>query len=114
MKYRTGLKNAAEIRAAVQELLAEMTLAEKLGQMTQSVGADIVYIGTTTQSEPVEGWIRSGQVGSMIQVAEPKKLAENIRRYQKIAVEESRLGIPLLFAQDVCKKLQSCAVQQSI
>lgn len=101
MKYRTGLKSNAQIQEAVQELLAGMTLAEKLGQMTQSVGADIVYIGTTTQSESVEGWIRSGLVGSMIQVDEPRKLAEKIRRYQKIAVEESRLGIPLLFAQDV-------------
>lgn len=101
MKFRTGARTDSEIRTAVEELLARMTLAEKLGQMTQSVGADIVAIGSTKVNEPVEGLIRSGRIGSMIQVGQPQKLAENIRRFQKLAVEETRLGIPLLFAQDV-------------
>lgn len=101
MKYQTGLKTKEEIAQAVEELLGKMTLTEKLGQMTQSVGADIVYIGSTAVTEPVEGLIRAGKIGSMIQVGEPKQLAAKVRNFQKIAVEETRLGIPLLFAQDV-------------
>lgn len=101
MMYRTGLKSGEEIQEAVEELLGQMTLEEKLGQMTQSVGADIVAIGSTTVKEPVEGLIRDGKIGSMIQVGPPKELAARIRRFQKMAVEETRLGIPLLFSQDV-------------
>ncbi len=94
-------RSAEEIRQAVEELLNRMTLEEKLGQMTQSVGADIVAIGSTTVKEPVDGLIRAGKIGSMIQVGSPKELAARVRHYQKLAVEESRLGIPLLFSQDV-------------
>ena len=101
MNYQTGLKTKEEIAQAVEELLGKMTLTEKLGQMTQSVGADIVYIGSTAVKEPVEGLIRAGKIGSMIQVGEPKQLAARVRNFQKIAIEETRLGIPLLFAQDV-------------
>ena len=101
MKYRTGLKTTEGIVQAVEELLGAMTLEEKLGQMTQSVGADIVAIGTTMVKEPVEGLIRSARIGSMIQVGKPEEMASRIRRFQKIAVEETRLGIPLLFSQDV-------------
>ena len=101
MLYQRGLKTDQEIQNAVEELIQKMTLTEKLGQMTQSVGADISYIGSTDDQEPVDAWIRQGKIGSMIQVDEPKKLLKKTNYYQKIAVEESRLGIPLLFAQDV-------------
>ena len=100
-KYRTGLKTAAEIEAAVDELLSVMTLEEKAGQLCQSVGADIVAIGSTTIREKVEDLVMQGAIGSMIQVDEPKTMARRIRRFQEIAVNESRLGIPLIFAQDV-------------
>ena len=101
MRYKTGVKSDREIRLAVEELLEQMTLEEKLGQMTQSVGADIVTIGSTTVNEPVEDLIRESRIGSMIQVGRPEELAERVRRFQRLAVEESRLGIPLLFSQDV-------------
>lgn len=99
--YQTCLKPGQSIPEAVEELLARMTLDEKLGQMSQSVGADIVAVGSTKVNEPVEELIRKGQIGSMIQVGEPVELAARIRRFQTLAVEESRLGIPLLFCQDV-------------
>lgn len=101
MNYKKKPKNDREIQQAVQELLAKMTLSEKLGQMTQAVGAEISYIGSTGKGEPVEQRIREGKIGSMILVDEPTALAAKIKHFQKMAVEESRLGIPLLFAQDV-------------
>lgn len=101
MNYKKKPKNDREIQQAVQELLAKMTLPEKLGQMTQAVGAEISYIGSTGKGEPVEQRIREGKIGSMILVDEPTALAAKIKYFQKMAVEESRLGIPLLFAQDV-------------
>ena len=91
----------AEHPEAVEELLAQMTLEEKLGQMSQSVGADITAVGSTRVHEPVEELIRKGRLGSMIQVGEPGELAGRVRRFQTLAVQESRLGIPLLFCQDV-------------
>ncbi|MDR1952861.1 MAG: glycoside hydrolase family 3 C-terminal domain-containing protein [Clostridiales Family XIII bacterium] len=91
----------AEIVAAVDSLLAEMTLEEKLGQMSMSVGAEITAIGGSGTGAPIEQSIREGRVGATIQVAPPLEMARRIRELQRIAVEESRLGIPLLFCQDV-------------
>lgn len=99
--FKTAQKPRQSIAQAVEELLQKMTLEEKLGQMSQSVGADIVAVGSTKVNEPVDELIRQGRIGSMIQVGEPRELAAKIRRFQTLAVEESRLGIPLLFCQDV-------------
>ena len=101
MKYRTEVQGEQELKDAVEELLDQMTLEEKLGQMTQSVGADLVAIGSTTVKEPVEGLICQGRIGSMIQVGPPEELCARIRRFQRMAVEETRLGIPMFFCQDV-------------
>lgn len=98
---RTARRPGQSIPEAVEELLAKMTLAEKFGQMYQSIGADITTVGTTQVNEPVEELLRAGQIGSMMQVGEPHDLAKRIRRFQDIAVNESRLGIPLLFCLDV-------------
>ncbi|MDH5823480.1 beta-glucosidase BglX [Luteimonas sp. RD2P54] len=86
---------AAGEEAAVEALLARMTLEEKLGQLTQYRGR-----GSETGPRVPEGGeaqIRAGQVGSFLGVYG----AEYSRRMQQVAVEESRLGIPLLFAHDV-------------
>lgn len=99
--YRTNLRTRDEIRSAVKELVGKMTLEEKAGQLYQSVGADITAIGSTGVKVDVETLIREGRIGSMIQVDEPSVLESKIRRLQKIAVEESRLGIPILMCQDV-------------
>jgi beta-glucosidase len=81
--------------AFVDSVLARMTLPEKLGQLTQ-------YAGQWGQTGPrvetaTEDQIRRGEVGSFLSVWG----ADVTRRLQRIAVEESRLGIPLLFAHDV-------------
>jgi len=79
----------------VEALLSRMTLEEKLGQLTQ-VGGDAPETGPHAATGTVEE-VRSGHVGSFLGVVG----AETTRRLQHIAVEETRLHIPLLFGADV-------------
>ena len=81
--------------AFVDSLLSQMTLEEKLGQLTQYAGQWTVTGPTASPSG--EEAIRTGEVGSFLNIFG----AENTRRLQEIAVEESRLGIPLIFGADV-------------
>ncbi len=79
----------AVIEKRIDQLLARMTLSEKIGQMNQvSVGGDISHYAEA---------LRKGQIGSILNEVDPVKLNE----YQRICVEESRLGIPLLVGRDV-------------
>lgn len=80
---------------AVEALLAKMTLEEKLGQLNQPRGR-WGETGPRVQ-EGGEDDIRAGRIGSYLGVHG----AEYTRRMQQIAVNESRLGVPLLFAHDV-------------
>lgn len=75
----------------VQALIAQMTLDEKLGQMNQLNGAGGAV------SEPLADAIRCGRVGSIINEVN----ASTLKELQRIAREESRLGIPLLIGRDV-------------
>jgi beta-glucosidase len=90
------MKNAAvasdkEVDKQVEALLGRMSLAEKVGQLTQVGGADFIP-GPTP-----EEIIRKGGVGSILWLNDAKKFNE----LQKIAVEESPSKIPLLFGLDV-------------
>ena len=79
----------------IDRLIADMTLAEKIGQMTMTASD---YAVTGPVITPVsEASIRSGAIGNLLNLFGP----EHVRRIQKIAVEESRLGIPLLLGFDV-------------
>ena len=78
-----------EVERRVEQILAQMTLAEKIGQMNQ-VSADG---GVDNYAEAV----RRGQIGSVLNVVDPAKINE----MQRIAMEESRLAIPLLVGRDV-------------
>lgn len=80
-----GRNRDGEVKTAA--LLQEMTLEEKIGQM--------VYINFGYQ-EPVDA-VRAGKVGMIANIED----AERMNRLQRIAVEESRLGIPILFGNDV-------------
>ncbi len=71
----------------VDDLLRRMTLEEKIGQMCQYSGF----------SEGSEALVKEGKVGSFLNVPG----AENSNKIQKIAVEQSRLGVPLIFGLDV-------------
>lgn len=109
-----------EQRARVRDLMSRMTLEEKIGQMNQESvsivgGFDVPFseliemltdgrlsqeefgkIMSTAEQDYHEDDIRAGRVGSLM-VQDPVKANE----LQKIAVEESRLGIPLMFGLDV-------------
>lgn len=76
-------------------VLALMTLSEKLGQLNLPVGGDI----TTGEagSSDIAISIKAGKVGGLFNL----KSVEKIREIQRVAVEESRLKIPLLFGMDV-------------
>src|SRR5260370_33587854 len=76
-----------------------MTLEEKAGQLSQ-------YFRPTEalgQNEFVLAEVRAGRAGSILFVADPRET----NRLQRIAVEESRLGIPLLFGFDVIHGLRT-------
>ena len=86
-------------RAKIDALIAEMTLEEKAGQLTQfSDPGDITGPAPSgSRDKKKRKLIKSGVVGSVLNVVG----VENVRVLQKIAVEESRLGIPMVFAYDV-------------
>lgn len=86
------VNNTSEF-SRVDDLMARMTLEEKIGQMNQLVGPKLTG---TQKNEGLEEKTRAGLVGSVLNTQ-----GEHTARLQKIAVEESRLGIPLLFGLDV-------------
>lgn len=79
----------------VAELMAKMTLEEKIGQLNLPTSGDITT-GLASSSN-VAKKIEDGQVGGLFNI----KSAKKIREVQKIAVEKSRLKIPLIFGMDV-------------
>jgi beta-glucosidase len=76
----------------VDELLSQMTIEEKVGQLNQ-----LFYFKQFMKPEMIEPDIRAGKVGSLLFVTDPAI----INRFQKVAVENTRLKIPLLFGFDV-------------
>jgi len=89
----------ADVERRIDALLERMTLQEKIGQLNQySSNFDIT--GPPPKEKDARARferIQSGLVGSMLNVTG----AEATRRVQQLAVENSRLGIPLIFALDV-------------
>jgi beta-glucosidase len=95
--------NGSAIDAEIENLLVKMTLEEKIGQMTQYNG-----FWSVTGPVPNDGSanlkyddLKNGLVGSMLNINYKKNAVENIRKVQEIAVNNSRLGIPLIFGLDV-------------
>ncbi len=85
--------DATELEARVQELLSRMTLGEKIGQLSQ-VNGPWAHEGIP---EDFAEAIRRGWIGSVLNAVD----VERVNEMQRIAVEESRLGIPLLIGRDV-------------
>ena len=86
-----SLHDGNSVEQQVSELLAKMTLAEKIGQMCQfdaSNGYAPDYLA--------DG-LRAGRVGSVLNLAD----VNTVNALQRVSVEESRLGIPLLVGRDV-------------
>ena len=88
-------KSPLDMDRFIDDLMKKMTLEEKIGQLNLPVTGEI----TTGQakSSNVAKRIRAGEVGGLFNL----KGVERIRDVQKQAIEESRLGIPLLFGMDV-------------
>ena len=118
-----------EIEKRIQDLLSKMTLEEKVGQLHQSGGSlvgafdltfeeilTMVEDGRITEEEghkmlsnAKHDWheddLRAGRIGSYLNVIG----AEEMNRLQRIAVEETRLGIPLINGFDVIHGFRTIA-----
>lgn len=85
-----------DIDTKVENLLKQMTLEEKVGQLNQYNDDGLVVTGPVTHDGDKENQIRRGEIGSLLNVTGVKR----VRQFQEIAMQ-SRLKIPLLFGQDV-------------
>ncbi len=85
----------AKMNAFIDNLMSKMTLREKIGQLNLPVTGEIVT--GEAKSSDVAGKIIRGEVGGLFNL----KGVDKIREVQKIAVEKSRLKIPLIFGMDV-------------
>ena len=86
--YSIDTKKDKEIERRVEALLRKMTLEEKIGQMNQLHCENLSRLKEET---------RKGRAGSVMSITDPN-IANEV---QRVAVEESRLGIPLINARDV-------------
>lgn len=85
----------AKMNQFVDNLMSQMTLQEKIGQLNLPVTGEIVT--GTAKSSDIAGKIKAGQVGGLFNL----KGVDKIKEVQRIAVEQSRLHIPLIFGMDV-------------
>jgi len=82
----------------IARLVADMTLEEKIGQLVMvSLGAETIVTGPKAAKEPTVADVRAGRVGSVLNLVG----RDRIHALQRVAVEESRLKIPVLFGLDV-------------
>ena len=86
---------AGDLNRRVEELLQKMTLAEKIGQLSQYAGGFLT--GPNAEQVDISNLIARGEVGSLLNAVG----AETANRYQHVAVDRSRLHIPLLLGDDV-------------
>ncbi len=93
--------DAVKMKNFIDVLMKKMTLEEKLGQLNLPVSGDILT-GQAANSD-IGKKIREGKVGGLFNI----KSVEKIRAVQKVAVEESRLKIPMIFGMDVIHGYQT-------
>lgn len=79
----------------ISRLMSKMTFEEKLGQLNLLTQGD--FVTGEARNRDFETKLRQGRVGGVLNMAG----AARIRRVQQVAVEQTRLGIPLLFGLDV-------------
>ncbi len=87
--------NNAKMKIFVDALMKKMTLDEKIGQLNLPGSGDIVT-GQASNSD-IGKKIKEGKVGGLFNI----KSVEKIKAVQKVAVEETRLKIPMIFGMDV-------------
>lgn len=83
---KTGPSDSNDAEARAEKMLAQMTLDEKIGQMSQ------LDIGYFSDPEDLKQAVRDGRCGSLLNFFGTQQVNE----IQRIAMEESRLGIPLI------------------
>ena len=92
-----GLQNKeTEMDRFISDLIGRMTIEEKIGQLNLITPGGGIPTGSVVSTD-VEAKVKAGQVGGIFGVSGP----ERVRQAQKLAVEGSRLGIPMLFGSDV-------------
>jgi beta-glucosidase len=84
-----------EMEYFIRKLMSQMTLEEKLGQLNLPTGED--FVTGQAKTTQLADKIKEGKIGAIFNV----KGVEKVREMQRIAIEESRLGIPLIFGMDV-------------
>jgi len=89
-------KSSSEMDRFIGELMSKMTVQEKIGQLNLVTPGGGILTGSVVSTD-VEAKIKVGNVGGIFGIYGPEKL----RQAQKLAVEESRLGIPMIFGSDV-------------
>ncbi len=94
-KESTGSTGNTEMNRFIGDLMKQMTLDEKIGQLNLP-GAGDITTGQASSSD-IAKKIKEGKVGGLFNIKEVAKIKE----VQRLAVEESRLKIPLLFGMDV-------------
>ena len=87
----------AQVQEKASSLLRQMTLEEKVAQLSQLPGFPIAEYKANMGDRSFEDFVRTVGAGSVLWVSDPKE----INRLQHMAVEQSRLHIPVLFGLDV-------------
>ena len=90
--------NTSKMDIFIDKLMDEMTVKEKIGQLNLNVsGGFDAGEGINGNTVPLEQRIENGEIGGLFGL----KNVEVIMHWQQVAVEKSRLHIPLLFGMDV-------------
>lgn len=97
----TGIFAQSDMNQYIDKLMQKMTLQEKIGQLNLLPGNDITT-GAVMKS-PLGELTAKGELGAVLNV----KGLDKIRALQEVAVKKSRLGIPLIFGQDVIHGYQT-------
>jgi beta-glucosidase len=98
---KNSANEAQKMKLFIDGLMGKMTLEEKLGQLNLPASGDIITGAGSNNN--ITQKIKDGQVGGLFNI----KTAQKIHDVQKIAVEQSRLKIPLLFGMDVIHGYQT-------
>ena len=93
--------SAVKMKTFIDALMKKMTLEEKLGQLNLPSSGD--FTTGLAKSSDIGQKIKEGKVGGLFNI----KGVEKIRAVQKVAVEESRLKIPMIFGMDVIHGYQT-------
>lgn len=92
---KTGKPAHQQMNTFISNLMSKMTLDEKIGQLNLLTGGEATT-GSVVSTD-VESKIKKGQVGGIFSLTTPAR----IRKAQEIAVNQTRLKIPIIFGQDV-------------